>query len=237
MYATRSSSSLLRQKIQQRCIIVAKETHYRKALLHSSRTLCQAKKKSPDVAKKVISKKKVPAAAPPPSHQESELEFDPHAMAQKLILKSEGRMQGTEAIQSMTPEQRMRNYATAAGLVGFVTWVWWYSMQAVGRSQSNGDGDIEQKLRNEAEDAVNSAETKSISQQEAEELAQLDVTLSGDLDGDDGSIMGEDIIVAVAAPDDIATAEENINLAAVNKKGTNTGKPLWKKVVFFWRRD
>jgi hypothetical protein len=239
MYAIRSSSSLLRQRAKQRFVSVTNDKFKRESL-HSGRP--QLKKKSSDAAKNVISQKNAPPPAasnnPKATKPEAEVEFDPHAMASEMIKKSEGRMQGTEAIASMTPEQRMRNYVTAAALVGFATWVWWYSMQSVGRSKdSSGDGnDIERKLRSEAEDAVKSAETKTISEQEAEELAQLDLTLGND----DDDLVGDDVIVAVAAPDDVATSEEDINLAAQkNKSGgdSTTKRPLWKKVVFFWKKD
>ena len=230
MLAVRSSSlCLVRQKIQHQCITGGRNVA---RVLHSGRVCSQAAAAGKkNVAKQIVSKQQQEAVV---------REFDPHAMASDMIHKSEGRMQGTDAIASMTAEQKMRNYGTAAALLGFVTWVWWYSMQSVGKSSSSSSpDDIETKLREEAQDAVKDAESKTLSQQEAEELAQLDVTMSSELDAD---VVGEanDVIVAVAAPDEIATAEEDLNLAAAATHKTTShtnGRPLWKKIVFFWRKE
>ena len=197
-------------------------------LFHSGRMVLRKPTKSS------ISSKKRAKQVQQQSQQvpKEEVEFDPHAMASEMIQNSstDGRIQGTEAIASMTPEQKMKNYATATTLVGFVTFVWWYSMQSVGRNTSTDSSDedgIESRLREEAKDATNHANAKRISDEEVQELTQLDVTLDASDD---------DLIVAVAAPDDIATLEEDRNLGTTTSNAT-THRPLWKKIVFFWKRD
>jgi len=193
----------------------------------TGRCSAEKRKKGADAAKKVIPKN---AATPPPPPPLSK-NMDPHAMASEMVRRApDGRTAGTDAIASITPEQKMRNFALATGLLGFCTWVWWYSIQSVGKAE----GSIED-LRAEAEDARVVAEQKSVTEKEAEELAQLDVTMSqlGDEIGEDG----DDVMVAVAAPDDIAQEEEELNISAKKKGSATGGRPLWKKIVFFWRRE
>ena len=68
-------------------------------------------------------------------------------MAQdRIMASSDIRIPGTEAIASLTPEQRIRNFAMALTLVGFATGIWWYSIQAVGKSETGVD-----QLRAEAQ--------------------------------------------------------------------------------------
>ena len=159
-------------------------------------------------------------------------------MAQERIMaSSDARIPGTEAIASLTPEQRMRNFGTAGFLVAFVGGVWWYSMQAVGRAEAD-----EVSLRAEAEEARGAAEREMMQQKEAEELAELEVTMANLAEAEAGGelidVKDADITVAVAAPDDIAREEEERNIAARKRAvGGGDGRPLWKKVVFFWRRE
>jgi len=160
---------------------------------------------------------------------------DAHKMAQdRIMASSDIRIPGTEAIASLTPEQRIRNFAMALTLVGFATGIWWYSIQAVGKSETGVD-----QLRAEAQEARGEAERKSSQQREAEELAELEVTMANLEQSEGGELIdaGADITVAVAAPDAIAREEEELNLAARNKAGGGSGKPLWKKIVFFWRKE
>ncbi len=158
--------------------------------------------------------------APPSSRSRP---TDPEQLASDMVRRaSDSRISGSEALESITPEQKMRNYVTALGLLTFCTGVWYYSIQSVGKAE----GGMEE-LREEAQEAMDALDRKNMEEKNAEELAQLDVTLASNYgDGDD------DVIVAVAAPDEIAEMEEN---AITGKK--NSGRPLWKKVVFFWRRD
>lgn len=160
-------------------------------------------------------------------------------MAQERIMaSSDARIPGTEAIASLTPEQRMRNFGTAGFLVAFVGGVWWYSMQAVGRAEAD-----EVSLRAEAEEARGAAEREMMQQKEAEELAELEVTMANLAEAEAGGelidVKDADITVAVAAPDDIAREEEERNIAARKRAagGGNGSRPLWKKIVFFWRRE
>ena len=162
--------------------------------------------------------------------------MDAHQLAEERIMASPNtRIAGTEAIQALTPQQRMRNVGLATSLVGFVVGVWWYSMQAVGRAEAN-----EMSLRAEAEEARGAAERELMQQREAEELAELEVTMANLAGGELIDVKDADITVAVAAPDAIAREEEERNLAARRRAaGSSDGsaRPLWKKVVFFWRRE
>eukprot|EP00566_Odontella_aurita_P022166 CAMPEP_0113582568 /NCGR_PEP_ID=MMETSP0015_2-20120614/31989_1 /TAXON_ID=2838 /ORGANISM="Odontella" /LENGTH=236 /DNA_ID=CAMNT_0000487259 /DNA_START=18 /DNA_END=725 /DNA_ORIENTATION=- /assembly_acc=CAM_ASM_000160 len=199
------------------------------ALFHSSgRAAAKSGGKKP-LPPKTAPKAPAKRVAEPASEEAKVVErLDPQQLASEFVRKSSNaRPQGTEALASMTPEQKMRNYATAASLVGFVGFVWWYSMQSVGRS----DGGFEE-LQAEADEARVEAEKKSLSEIEAERLAEIDVTMSN-LETEDGEDVGEGVIVAIAAPDEIAREEEEMNLSAKDKGGTK-GRPLWKKVVFFW---
>eukprot|EP00542_Grammatophora_oceanica_P001473 CAMPEP_0194054842 /NCGR_PEP_ID=MMETSP0009_2-20130614/54721_1 /TAXON_ID=210454 /ORGANISM="Grammatophora oceanica, Strain CCMP 410" /LENGTH=212 /DNA_ID=CAMNT_0038703505 /DNA_START=74 /DNA_END=709 /DNA_ORIENTATION=- len=140
---------------------------------------------------------------------------------------------GLEAVQALPMEIKLSNYATAAVLVAFVSGVYYYSMQAIAGSgkpikdQFTGkatDEDTLAALRMEANDALMAKEQKkSASELQAQELAQLDMGLS---DKDD---LGDDLIVAVAAPDAIAQVEEDKNRAAMKSKGGGSDgkRPLW----------
>jgi len=89
-----------------------------------------------------------------------------------------------------------------------------------------------EELLADAADAKKDQLSKSESERSAEELAQLDVTMS-QLDGE--GVDGEDLFVAVAADDEVAQREEDLNMIA-GKKG-KSGRPLWKKIVFFWKKE
>jgi hypothetical protein len=151
--------------------------------------------------------------------------MDPHQVSDSMIrnARTDIRISGTEALNDIHPETHYKNYAMALSLMGFVTGVWYYSISSVGKAE----GGMEE-LMADAELAKKDRVLKSQSERSAEELAQLDVTMS-EFDGDD------DIVVAVAADDEIAQREEDLNMSAGKK--AKSGKPLWKKVVFFWRRD
>lgn len=143
---------------------------------------------------------------------------DPHAAAGERIKQSHGRIQGSEALQDVPNSIKMQNYAMATGLAAFVTWVWWYSMQAVGQADGNA-------FEAEALEAREAANRTSISQQEAQELANLDMGVSDQQDM-------EGVTVAVAAEDAVATKEEQDQQRGVQK----SDRPLWKKIVFFWKK-
>eukprot|EP00978_Attheya_sp_CCMP212_P024563 scaffold77428_cov55-Attheya_sp.AAC.2 len=150
--------------------------------------------------------------------------MDPHAMADEFVKQSHGRMPGTEALQSLTMEQKAKNFATAGGLMGFCVWVWWYSIQSVGKSGGKGLED----LQAEAQEARDAAAQKSTSQQEAEDLVGLEMSVD---------TSDEDLVIAVAAPDHIAQQEEDENRAARDKKRGKSTRPMWKKIVLFWQKE
>eukprot|EP00555_Chaetoceros_dichaeta_P003970 CAMPEP_0198251778 /NCGR_PEP_ID=MMETSP1447-20131203/2504_1 /TAXON_ID=420782 /ORGANISM="Chaetoceros dichaeta, Strain CCMP1751" /LENGTH=230 /DNA_ID=CAMNT_0043936879 /DNA_START=24 /DNA_END=713 /DNA_ORIENTATION=+ len=143
-------------------------------------------------------------------------EMDPHEIASRMVYSSsDSRIAGTEALNSLSTEAKLRNYATALVLAGFCTGVWWYSIQAVGKSE----GGIEDLLA-EANDAKEGREEREISDGKMEELAGLDVTMSqmsGDMEG---------VEVAVAAEAEIAQMEEDMHKAANQRPGSGK-KPLW----------
>lgn len=196
-----SRSSRQQKQLQQ---------HTRKQLSSNSKTTAEESGSSSSSATKA------------PSYSNPSL--DPHQVSDSMIRssKTEIRISGTEAINDIPPETHMKNYALALGLLGFVGSVWYYSIQAVGKPE----GGMEE-LMADAESAKQEKLVKSHGERSAEELAQLDVTMS-EMDSDD-------LVVAVAADDEVAQREEDLNMAA-GKKG-KTGRPLWKKVVFFWKRE
>ncbi|GFH52978.1 hypothetical protein CTEN210_09454 [Chaetoceros tenuissimus] len=148
---------------------------------------------------------------------------DPHQIASDMVKAApDSRISGIEALESITPEQKMRNFLTAFGLVSFSVGVWYYSIQSVGKAE----GGMEE-LRAEAQEARDVRDRKIEEEKNAQDLAQIDVTMSQY--GDDA----DDMVVAVAAPDAIAQMEED----AVKAGKTSSGRPLWKKVVFFWRKE
>jgi len=155
--------------------------------------------------------------------------LDPHQVSDSMIRNSptDIRVPGTEALNSVTMNKKIKNYVLAMTLVGFCTGVWYYSIQSVGRPE----GGMEELLA-DAADAKKDQLSKSESERSAEELAQLDVTMS-QLDGE--GVDGEDLFVAVAADDEVAQREEDLNMIA-GKKG-KSGRPLWKKIVFFWKKE
>lgn len=157
---------------------------------------------------------------------------DPQLMSQEYIQFSSARKPGTESILELTQTQRLSNYALALSLMGFVTWVWYYSMTSVGQS----GGGIEQ-LMNEAEDARDNNSNSSSSDQEVGDMLRAEMNL-GNVDRDDyGKTLDQrNLSVAVAAPENVAREEESKANANTNAS-VSPPRPLWKKIVLFWRRD
>lgn len=120
-----------------------------------------------------ICTKDVPKAPPKaPSSNARQQSQDPHQLASDMVKNApDSRISGTEALTALTPQQKMRNYATALGLVAFCTGVWYYSISAVGQA----DGGIDE-LRLEAQEARDNKSKKSAEEINAEELTQLDDT-------------------------------------------------------------
>ena len=153
---------------------------------------------------------------------------DPHHVASEMVRQSGGRVDGIEALSKLSSEQKMRNYVMALSLVGFSTGVWYYSIQSVGKSEGVED------LIAEAEEAKMDLERKNAREKDVQDLAELDVTMSQL--SKDGSVDGDsEIFVAVAADEEIAQREEEINMTKAETASTKV--PTWKRVVFFWRRN
>lgn len=180
---------------------------------------------------------------------------DPHAIANEMVFSAstiEGRTAGTEAIASITKEQKLSNYAMASGLLGFVSYIFYYSLSSVGGEENAkqffmGDAsegtDGEAKVNPGFEEFLKEAnegrseeerklEDERVARGEARELAELEHTTAARLKAEGV----EDEIVASANEDE----EREMARAAgfEEESGKEVKKrPLWKKVVFFWRRE
>ena len=168
------------------------------------------------------------------------LKVDPHAIANEMIRgSSSARPSGSEAVaSSLTKEQKISNYAMAGGLLAFVSYVFYYSLASVGGADNakqvimgtSKEGDAlatnagfaeflkEAKEGMEEEEARLAKESKA--QGETDKLVELDKT----------ETMGT------------LSREEEREMARV--AGFEDGqvqevkrKPLWRRVVFFWRRE
>ena len=127
------------------------------------------------------------------------------------------------------------NLALASVLGGFVTFVFLYSMNAVGR----GDGDAAEgndplaQLKAEAQDARDHRDrvegSGRMTEDEIRALESGIVRDHGDADGD--RIITD---VAVAAPADIAALEEEANLK-IFRKQQDDGKEIKPKKKPWWR--
>ncbi len=177
---------------------------------------------------------------------------DPHAIANEMVFSAttiEGRTAGTEAIASITKEQKLSNYAMASGLLAFVSYIFYYSLSSVGGEENAkqflmGDGNegkegvnpgFEEFLK-EANEGRSEEERKledeRVARGEARELAELEHTTAARLKAEGV----EDEIVASANEDE----EREMARAAGFEESSGTEvkkRPLWKKVVFFWRRE
>jgi len=180
---------------------------------------------------------------------------DPHAIANEMVFSAttiEGRTSGTEAIASITKEQKLSNYAMASGLLAFVSYIFYYSLSSVGGEENAkqfflGDGggegkDGEAKVNPGFEEFLKEAnegrseeerklEDERVARGEARELAELEHTTAARLKAEGV----EDEIVASANEDE---EREMARAAGFEDSGKEAKKrPLWKKVVFFWRRE
>merc|ERR1712161_123072 len=145
---------------------------------------------------------------------------DPQSIANKRV---EARMfRGEGEIIVMTPQPKMRNFALATGLLGFVGWVFMYSVNSVGKAGGEGML-IEEEEMEDVEDLMG--------------LEVTDKSLEGEIVGG-GS---EGLILSVAAPYEIARGEEERNLGARGSENARVGKQprksLWRKIIFFWKKD
>lgn len=145
-------------------------------------------------------------------------EKDPHQLASDMVRDAPDarsfngdRISGTEALQSITPEQKMKNYVMAIGLVGFCTGVWYYSIQSVGKADGGFDA-----LQAEAQEARIIKVKKDAETIDVQDLTQLDETIQS---------LDENELEQIASLDDMT-------------HNTSGGKgPFWKRVVFFWKKQ
>jgi hypothetical protein len=141
-------------------------------------------------------------------------------MAERFVkISSKDRPSGQESLESVPFQTKLQNYGLAVTLVGFVTGVWWYSMNAVGRADEVSFEQMAQEART-VRDVKRLQEDEIIS-----DIGSIDQQVN------DG---GDDIItVAVAAPDDIASEEEDANRPPPVL--AKSDRPLWKRVFLFWK--
>lgn len=140
--------------------------------------------------------------------------FDPQQIAAKMIY-SDKRVPGKDSIKELTTLQKISNYVLATVLMGFVSGVFFYSMNVVGRTE-----DAIEDLVKEA----SFAKERTAAEEEVEELLELE-----------GNV---DVEVAIAA--DAATAEKMEKELLGNKVDTedntkNGNRPIWKKILLFWK--
>ena len=135
-----------------------------------------------------------------------------------------GKLSGVEAVEALPSSVRRNNQIMAVGLAGFVGYVFYYSMASVGKTAGPDSEDPIAKLESEAQEARTKKQRQAITDQEAADLANLDMGVADkDMEG---------VELAVAAPDDIATLEESRNKKAA---GGKSERSLLNKIVFFWR--
>lgn len=146
--------------------------------------------------------------------------------AMKRMEENMGKLSGIEAVNALPARVHMANFATAAGLFGFVGFVFWYSMSTVG--QVTSDDDSLTIFEQEAKAGLVAKEKQAAQDRTVEELAGLDMGMS------EKDFESDGITLAVAAPDDIATREEELN-KAVLPPGEAPKRSIVNRIVFFWR--
>mmetsp|Transcript_25243 Transcript_25243/g.52124 ORF Transcript_25243/g.52124 Transcript_25243/m.52124 type:complete len:273 (+) Transcript_25243:115-933(+) len=181
---------------------------------------------------------------------------DPHSIANEMIFsaKSDARTPGTEAIASLTREQKISNYAMASGLLAFVSYVFYYSLSSVGGGENakkvilgtdkdGKEGSVNpgfEEFLKEANEGRDEEEKRLAAEKrargEVRELVELEETTTARLKAEGV----EDVIVAASANEEEERAmaqaagftDDSNNSGEIKK-----GRPLWKKLVFFWRRE
>ena len=156
---------------------------------------------------------------------------DPHSIANELVSDSNSalRTPGTESVATLTPEQRMSNFAMAGGLLAFVSYVFYYSLASVGgenkaralifgEDKSAGNNTNFEDFMKEANEGRTLEEKKALEQMKARGDAR-------ELIGLEDSVEEESEMAKVAFADGESSGD-------VTRK-----RPLWKRVVFFWRRE
>lgn len=155
---------------------------------------------------------------------------DPHSIANELVSDSNSasRTPGTESVATLTPEQRMSNFVMAGGLLAFVSYVFYYSLASVGgdnkakalifgEDKSGGNNTNFEDFMKEASEGRTLGEKKAMEQMKARGDAR-------ELIGLEDSVEEESEMAKVAFADG-------------ESSGDVTRRPLWKRVVFFWRRE
>lgn len=189
------------------------------------------------------------------------LESDPHSIANERVSAAADfglRTPGTEAVATLTTEQKLSNYAMASGLLAFVSYIFYYSLASVGGVEqakallfgARDDAALDQeggasvnpgfeeflKEANEGR-AVEEKRMKDEqkARQEANELAELESSTAARLKAQGM----DDLTVAGSASEEeeremarVAGFVDENGATAVGQK-----RPLWKRVVFFWRRE
>jgi len=181
---------------------------------------------------------------------------DPHAIANEMVFSAtttEGRTSGTEAIASITKEQKMSNYAMASGLLAFVSYIFYYSLSSVGGSENakqfflgddsvGKDGEAKtnpgfdeflKEANQGRSEELRKQEEDRIARGEARELAELEHTTAARLKAEGV----EDEIVASANEEEEREMARAAGFEEPNGDRETTKRPLWKKIVFFWRRE
>ena len=186
---------------------------------------------------------------------------DPHAIANEMVASSSSkRTPGTESVASLTNEQKLSNYAMAGGLLAFVSYVFYYSLASVGgenkarsllfgEEKSEGDANVTpgfEDFLKEANEERTLEEKRATEERrargDARELVELEESTAARLRSEG---LGEDVVASAGS----ASEEEEREMARIagfvdGGDSTDGGggdmvarRPLWKRVVFFWRRE
>ena len=197
----------------------------------------------------------------PLQQQQYQRNSDPHSVANEMVNSSTtGRTSGVESVATLTTEQKLSNFAMATGLFGFVSYIFYYSLASVGGVENAKAllfGTSDDKNTQQTEDGAptttpgfeeflkeanegRTLEEKRIKAEtdakgEARELAALESSTAARLQAEG---LGEDSVIVAGS----ATDEEEREMARVagfvdGETAAKKKRPLWKRVVFFWRRD
>ncbi|KAL3766651.1 hypothetical protein ACHAWU_003407 [Discostella pseudostelligera] len=186
---------------------------------------------------------------------------DPHSIANDRVSSASfgQRTPGTESVASLTTEQKLSNYAMASGLLAFVSYIFYYSLASVGGVEqakallfggagedasqvSGGEASVNpgfEEFLKEANEGRAVEEKRMKDEQkarrEANELAELESSTAARLKAqgmDDAAVAGSASDEEEREMARVAGFVEEGEAAVVGQK-----RPLWKRVVFFWRRE
>ena len=169
--------------------------------------------------------------------QQKPLSIDPHSLANEMInMSAQGRTPGTEAIaKSLTPQQRWSNFAMAGGLLGFVSYIFYYSLASVGGVE-NAKALIfgSSTPKEENEESANPGFEEFLKEaNEGRSVEEKRIKAEQDAVGE-----VRELVVLESSE-----GEEEIEMVRVagfeveGGEGVKQKRPLWKKIVFFWRRE